>query len=609
MRITYIDGPRLKRALIAAARRLHMYREQLDTINVFPVADGDTGTNMSGTLRALAGGLLRCSDRGLPAVSRTAADAALAGARGNSGTILSQFFYGLTAGIRDRTRIDARDFGAIAREAVEYTYKAVAEPVEGTILTVLRAWSEKLEEASRRTGDFVSLFSEALARARESLQETRRMLPTLRKAKVVDAGALGFVHMIEGIAHFIEKGRIREAEKADDLAADEAPVITAANGEINFRYCTECVVRGENIDHGGLRVELALLGDSLIVAGSPETAKVHLHTDNPGEAFRIAGKYGVLSDQKAEDMRKQFAAAHAPGTEIALVVDSTCDIPPEYLEKPFVHMVPVKVLFGEKSYLDKTALTPRHFYELLRGHSGPPGTTSQPAPGDFEKVFGFLAGHYRHVLYLGIAGALSGTIKSARAALERLPRRDAVHILDGRTLTVGLGLVARRVIRAVEDGAAFPEVLRLAEDLAGRVKMLVTIPTLDALLRSGRLRGAKGLIARLFGLRPLLALDEKGGIVKAAMVRGADAGKRKIMDLLARRLGPGTAAEFAVAHVDSPDAAAWFKAEIEKHFAPAGEVFTLDASPALALHTGFGTVAVAWIAPASPGDAPPAARA
>ncbi|MDZ7794617.1 MAG: DAK2 domain-containing protein [Spirochaetia bacterium] len=205
MQITYLDGPRLKRALIAAGRRVQIYREQLNSINVFPVADSDTGTNMGSTLTAMTRGIIDSSDSSLAAVSRSAADYALSGARGNSGTILSQFFYGLTKGIEDRSRINTRAFSEIVRRAVDYTYEALSEPVEGTILTVLRVWSEKLVETSKKTADFAQLFTESLSYAKEALLDTRRRLPSLRKAKVVDAGALGFVYMIEGIVKFYRK--------------------------------------------------------------------------------------------------------------------------------------------------------------------------------------------------------------------------------------------------------------------------------------------------------------------------------------------------------------------------------------------------------------------
>ncbi len=597
MQITYLDGNRFKRALIAGSRRVQKHREQLNRINVFPVADSDTGTNMGLTLQALIKGIASSEDTSLPVISRSAADAALSGARGNSGTILSQFFYGLTIGIENKKRINTKAFAKIVRDAVDYTYQALAEPVEGTILTVLRIWAEKIIEKSRSTPDFAKLFQETLDSAKTALKQTRSKLPSLRKAKVVDAGALGMVHLIEGIVYFIEGGKIRELEHAVDIEVSESMITAHIEEDLTYRYCTECMIEGRQIEHAALRTKLSAMGDSLIVAGSPTNTKLHIHTDEPGKVLRVAREYGALSDQKIDDMHKQYAAAHDVQTRIAVVIDSACDLPAEVLEKDFVHMVPVKVLFGEETYIDKLALKPSHFYEVLRNRPDVIGTTSQPAPADFQKIFTFLGDHYEHVVYIALSGGLSGTIKSAYSALERLRRSESVHIIDSKNVTIGSGLIARRVIEAVEQGMNLRAVLNLAESLINRTRLLITIPSLEALLRSGRLSRAKGAVASLLKLRPLLTLDSQGKVIKAAMVRGVEKGKDKILSMIRADIGGAAKSDFAIAHVDSVADAKWFKERIEAEFEPQREVFVLDASPALALHTGFGTAAVAYIKP------------
>ncbi len=597
MAITYLDGTRFKRALIAGSRRIELYKAQLNTLNVFPVADSDTGTNMAGTMRALVTGLLSLSDRSLAGVTRKAADAALGGARGNSGTILSQFFYGFTREVGDSTRLTTEAFSRAVQKAVDYTYSALSEPVEGTILTVLRVWGDRVHELSLKTDDFAVLFQDSLDGAKEALRKTRDALPSLRKAKVVDAGALGFVHFVEGIVGFIDRGRIREVEYYSDPELEDTPELSEFSDELTFRYCTECIIEGVEIDHSALRLELSAHGDSLIVAGAPHRAKIHIHTDVPEEVFRLAEGFGTVVDQKVDDMAKQYGAAHSAHSDIALVIDSSCDLPREYLEKEFVHMVPVKVVFGESSYIDKVALTPEHYYEMLRTRTDVIPSTSQPAPGDFEKVFSFLTSHFRHVIFLSLSGALSGTLESARTALARVKGRENVHVFDTRTVTIGSGLIARRVIEQIESGSSVEDIQEMVESLVARTRLLITIPSLEALLRSGRLSKTKGLVARLLGLRPLLTLDERGKVVKAAMVRGAEAGADKIISLLRSRLGDGTETDFAIGHVDAPDTAAWFREQILRHFRPVREVFMQHASPALATHTGFGTVAVAYIGP------------
>jgi len=605
MQIRYLDGIRLKRALIAGSRRVLRFRDQLNKINVFPVADSDTGTNMAGTLRAMIDGIGGSSEQDVSVVSRMAADSALMGARGNSGTILSQFFYGIAEGIGNRARINTRAFSRIVRRAVDHTYEALSEPVEGTILTVLRDWSDRLDDVSRKTSDFAQLFSESLEHAKTSLRETRKKLPSLRKAKVVDAGALGIVHLIEGIVNFIEKGRIREVEQGVGLELIEEPAAAGIEDTVGYRFCTECMIdaagMGRVIDHAALRSRLEKTGDSLIVAGSCERTKIHVHTDDPEEVFRIAGEYGILSQQKVDDMEKQYRAAHAADTETALVVDSACDLPEEILEKCFVHMVPVRVIFGEQSYLDKAALSPARFYELLRSWTDTPGTTSQPATGDFEKTFAFLTAHYKSVVYLGLSEALSGTVASARSALVRIKAKEAVRIIDSKNVTVGAGLIARRAVEWIEAGRPVEAIAAGIEDLVARTRLLITIPSLDALIRSGRLGKTKGLIAELLKLRPLLTIDGQGKVVKAAMVRGAETGKARIIEMIRSRLGEGGKSDFAVAHVDNREIAVWFRKRIEEHFSTDRDIFILDASPALATHTGFGTAAVAYFEPPAAG--------
>lgn len=602
MQITYLDGKRMRRALIAGARQLIKYKDQLNKINVFPVADNDTGTNLAGTMTSMIGGISMNNEQDVSVISRLAADSALTGAQGNSGTILSQFIYGLAEGVKDYSRINARNFSNIVRNAVDHTYAAISSPAEGTILTVLRAWSEKLSELSHKTGDFARLLSDSLVEAKKALKETCKKLPSLRKAKVVDAGAQGFVHIIEGIVAFIQKGTIRDVEQA--LVFDEIEESAGIDVEetITFRFCTECIVEGSAIDHTALRLRLEALGDSLIIAGSSSRTKIHIHSDHPEKVFQILEEYGSLTRQKVDNMEKQYRAAHDEHTDTALVLDSSCDIPADLLDKSFVHLIPIKVLFGEQSYLDKVALSPERYYELLRAPSDKPGTTSQPAPGEFGRTFSFLASHYKDVIYLGLTEALSGTIASARSALEQVAGRDAVQIINTKSVSIGTGLIARRVIEWIEQGRSLSFIQEGIQSLINRVRLLIAIPDLSALLRSGRLGKTKGFIAQLLNLRPLLTLDGQGRIAKIAMARGEAACKYKIIRLMQDKLAEGTKTDFAIAHVDSPDLAEWYKAKIEEHFSSAREIFMLDAAPALATHTGFGSSIVAYLAPAPAGE-------
>ncbi|HZK19435.1 MAG TPA: DegV family protein [Treponemataceae bacterium] len=602
MQIIYLNGIRMRRALIAGARQLIKHKEQLNEINVFPVADNDTGTNLAGTMIAMLNGIGINNEHNVSIMSRLAADSALTGAQGNSGTIVSQFFYGIAEGIKDYSRINVQKFSTIVQKAVNHTYAAISNPAEGTILTVLSAWSEKVTELSTKTSDFAQVFGDSLSAVKKTLKQTCKKIPSLKKAKVVDAGALGFVYIIEGIVDFIQKGKIREVEQGAEFVVGEESEPLVVEETITFNFCTECIIEGCAINHTEIRQRLTKLGDSLIIAGSRQRTKIHVHSDYPEKVFQILEEYGNVTRQKVDNMKKQYRAVHDKTTDIAVVLDSSCDVPAELLDKSFVHLIPLKVLFGGQSYLDKIALSPTRFYELLRAPCKKPATTSQPAPGEFGKNFSFLTSHYNNVIYLGLTEALSGTIGSARSSLEQVVGRDAVHIINTKTISIGTGLIVRRVVEWIEQKKSISFITEGIQSLIKRIRLLIAIPDLSALFRSGRLGKTKGIIAQLCNLRPLLTLNEQGSIAKIAMARGEKACKYKIMSLMQNQLEEGTQSDFAIAHVDSPKLAEWFKSEIEKHFIPLREIFMLDASPALATHTGFGSSVVAYIAPAPAGE-------
>lgn len=595
MQIGYIDGRRFRRALIAGGKRLSEYAEQLNTMNVFPVPDSDTGTNMAGTFASVMQGIGSVEDRSLSAATRAAADAALMGARGNSGAILAQFFYGVADQVRDDMTLTSQRFAEAVDHAVRYAYEAITNPQEGTILTVLKRWGESFREANQRTQDFLQAFQESLASAKHALEETKRTLPALRKAGVVDAGALGFVHVIEGIYLFMTGGSIREVEQADfDTEEIEEPALTSQDGELTFRYCTECLVEGGSLPLQEIRAELAKMGDSLIVAGSPEKARVHVHTDEPEQVFTYLGGFGTVIEPKADDMKKQFYTAHQAHGEVALVVDSACDIPEEYMEKPYLLVAPLKLSIGNESYVDKVGLSPAHFYQLLRAYPETLPRTSQPSALDYQKQYRALLSHYKRVVTVSISGALSGTINAARTGIPDGREAD-VSIIDSKAVTVATGLIVRRLCEAVEAGKSAEEVAELGRSLADRVRLVVAVPQMDFLIKGGRLSLRAGKIIDALGLVALIKLNSRGEAKPFGAAVNFRRGVHRIMRRALRGLPKNRPADVAVAHVDNRERAESVRDYLGKKRRFRLEPFVMDAAPVLATHTGFGTVAIAYI--------------
>lgn len=313
-----IKGKILRDAIISGANNIANNRAQVDALNVFPVPDGDTGTNMSMTIGAAKRELeLLGDDVTVEEVSKTAASALLRGARGNSGVILSLLFRGFSKGLAGKKTAGGKDVAAALELGVESAYKAVMKPTEGTILTVSRAAAQAAKEASEAAGDNIAaLFDTVVAAASDMLDQTPDMLPVLKKAGVVDAGGKGFLIVLEGMASVIKDGVIIPLAGAAASVAGQTAVVTSFfedehgfEGEITFTYCTEFIILRDDEDKSPLtlRAYLETIGDCVVVVDDEEIIKVHLHTDNPGNALQHALNYGMLSKIKIENMREQFA--------------------------------------------------------------------------------------------------------------------------------------------------------------------------------------------------------------------------------------------------------------------------------------------------------------
>ena len=302
-----INGADLRRMIISAAASIEIHKQQLNDLNVFPVPDGDTGTNMSMTINAAASDLRKVEDPNADKAAKTAASAMLRGARGNSGVILSLLFRGISKRLKGVNEVDGTTWAEALQEGVDAAYKAVMKPAEGTILTVARLAAAKAAEAARENNFIEFVHEAALAEAKVALASTTDMNPVLKKANVVDAGGKGWVFALEAMLSSLQgndvivpegmtAGETKEAANFDDFDTDE----------ITFTYCTEFIIQRENdLDPEKLRDFLSSLGDSLVLVDDEEIIKVHVHTNDPGKALHEAIEYGSFVTVKIENMRLQ----------------------------------------------------------------------------------------------------------------------------------------------------------------------------------------------------------------------------------------------------------------------------------------------------------------
>ncbi|MBM3296245.1 MAG: DegV family EDD domain-containing protein [Candidatus Aminicenantes bacterium] len=587
MKIRYLDGRRLHAAFLAGGEAVIQDRETLNRINVFPVPDADTGNNLASTMRSIS--LTTKPGRTLRETLRSIADAALMGARGNSGLIFAQFVQGISREAPDEPSFTTRSFGELAPRAVRHVQSSILNPVEGTMLTVMRDWAESLFHFRTRTSDFSELIHHSLEVARRSLRDTPKKLQVLARARVVDAGAKGFVDFVEGIHDFIRSGRLRRLVR-EAGETDAAPAkVHSFKEKADRRYCAEAILTGDGLDLERIRERLRAYGGSAIVAGSEEKARFHVHTDRPAELFFEMKDLGALGQVKVDDMKRQFQAAHARRSGTALVTDSACDLPPGFLEEHQVHLLPFTLSFGDTHFLDKLTITPEHFYRLLLSRPEHP-TTSLPSPALARETLSFLAEHYDSVLVFSVSSGLSGSFEAVSKAAAEAGRGKA-RVVDTRTLSAAQGLIVMRAAEAAAAGAAAEDIARLAEEWRGRTRILVDVQTLRYMVRGGRVSPLKGLAARLLNLKPIVTLDENGKAAAWGKSFGRRANMDKIIRAAAEAAAGGTLWRYAVVHaLNRPRAEEYARRLTGLLGRP--PAFIQDIAPVIGVHNGIGAVAV-----------------
>jgi len=563
-------------------------RDELNRINVFPVPDGDTGTNMCLTLRAVAGALRDLGDGGtplpLPYVAETMAQASVRGARGNSGMMLSQFLIGFREGIGQRLRASASDLAAAIALGFERLRASLDEPLEGTILTVAR---EAADEAGRARGesDLRVFMSRIVNRADAALQRTPELLAALKSAGVVDAGAKGFVRLLEGVKRLIEEGHVAQGAVDRLSASSSAAAQTEVEADRDYRYCTELMVRSPSLpDPAAVRTALRPHGGSIVVLATGDLLKAHLHTDAPDAVFQLASTWGTLDSTKADDMRAQHQALQTR-RPIAFVTDTASDLPDELALQYDIGLVPTQLIVEERSYRDRLELTSGEFFRRLR--AGLDASTSQPAPQAFTDAYQDATRAADHVIAIILSSALSGTFANAEAAARRFdPAR--VTVLDSRSATLGEGLLVVRGVELAAAGWQPAAIVRELQRVRAQSGGFFTVDNFERLVRSGRVGRGRAWLGTKLNLKPVMALTMEGKIEPVGRVRGRSAARQRILELLDRALTPRPRAlRLGIAHGDIPEFAEALRAELVARYRPM-QCLVSPVTPVIAAHAGIG---------------------
>ena len=578
MPIEYLDGRRFSQVVVAGADWVRHTREHINRINVFPVADGDTGTNMALSLSATAASIRGLEERSLGAVAKQAAEASILGAKGNSGVIMAHWFLGLSQAFGSRPRAGAGDVASAMSSATDAVYQAIENPVEGTIVTVMKAISECGRTIATNDRDLGSLLDGVLAAGNDALSRTPRQLAVLQQANVVDAGAQGYVNFLEGARRVI-RGESSPAPSETGGAARAADPWTESDhdaihsgAEITERYCTEIVVRGKRFRAEPLKRRFRPLGSSLLVVTTGDVFKLHVHTNRPDEVVRIAAKLGTVEERKVDDMLRQreertAKQVHAlvphdrqPAT-VAVACDSTADLPQSVRREHGIEIAPLQVLFGDAVYRDQVDLSTEDFYRKL-DHAPHHPTTSQPPPREFVDALDRIRPD-REAVVVTISSALSGTYRSAihGAQLVSHPR---VEVFDSLSASTGLGMMTLNAARLAGDGASMDEILHWLARWREDTGLVFSLPTLEYLRRGGRIGAAKSLLGGLLGLQPILTFKE-GRVEPLARARGTAEAFHRVAAAVEARVPAGSRVRIGLIEIGQCDPIDELKVRLDRH--------------------------------------------
>ena len=596
--VTEIKTEDFKKMMVAASKKIVIHQEEINKINVFPVADKDTGYNLAATLLGIEGTISPKNYKSIRELTEDMKTSAMINARGNAGMICTGYFIEVLDRIKHLESIDAFHLALAMKRGIKAARDSIAEPVDGTILDVIKSAGETAYDTAKikKEKNIIKVLEEAYKTSEVALKETKEKLPVLKENDVVDAGALGFLRILEA---WIEN--LKGIETASRMEVVSPIVSPETVEELKFRY--EIVFsfkKNEGTEIAKIKDELSFMGDSLEMIEANNIVKIHIHTNEPDI---IKDKFKNLPEFKSriEDMglagdESKNSSFTSPRRPLGLVVDEVADLPKEILEKYHIEEVSFTTRFPDGEIVkSREEIYPKMREALKSGRPLP--TTSAPTFKDFLSTYQRALENFEKILVITVSSKLSGTYSSARIArsIFKKPTKLNVYVFDCNTAEVGEGLVAIRAGELISQGKTTEEIVEYLKDFCPKVTLVACINDFRYVVRGGRFRLPKLFIKpasfiQKMGIRLLVGL--KAGKVKFF---GASLGKdvARILSEEIDRQRKGKKIRVAIAHADSKRVAENLKSDLEKK--PGVEVsFVSPVSPVVGTHTGPGAILVAF---------------
>lgn len=579
-------------SIINGAKKVINNQQYLNDINVFPVKDHDTGSNLSSMMKSI---IYQAQEyKNINATLNSIAEAALIGARGNSGIIFAQYFAGFAQALQKSSRVDYESVAMAFQQATNQATLAIDHPVKGTIITTMEVWSEALQISLKESSSFKDRILNCFKKLEIALENTVNQSKVLNMEHVVDSGAKGFTLFIEGLIDYLFYDQIIDEQKIIDqsIIFKEKKDLKNNLEPIKNRYCTEALLVAQGLNIQQLKKYLINFGDSLVIGSTNDYYRIHIHCNNPKIVFDYLSKKGELIFQKVDDMLLQANITCHRKADIALVTDSVADLPKQYLNDQQINIINLPLLADNLVYFDKLTVNNQEIFKLNKANNSV--SSSLPNPKNFQKLIEFLLENYHDIFIITVASELSGTYNCLKNVIKDYQDQANICLIDSCANCNAEGLLVKYCAELISLGYDFVTIEKMVKDKIKKTKILVQINGLESMVNSGRLNIHLAKFAQKVNLRPLVSLNEQGKGCLYNISFSNLHNDQVIMKVLKKLKKANRLKEYSIVHVNNEQAAKHLAIKLTNSLQQA-PTYIMPTSSIIALKAGDKCVAVAYM--------------
>lgn len=573
---------------LTGAKAVISNEEHLNLINVFPIKDNDTGSNLASLMNEI---LTKSTlEHTLKDTLNSISNAALIGSKGNSGLIFSQFFYGLSIDVND-DELDLEKLVLSLENGYNYAYESIENPVEGTIITLMRKWVLTLKSFLPHKTDIKESLMSSNKALKKALKQTKDELLVLKKNDVVDAGAKAFTIFVDGFVNSVTNNEEKIKQLKPIIKNDLDHKQFSNLDEITNRYCTEVLIK-TNLDKFAINSLVKKFGNSLVIGKSSNYYKIHIHTNDPSGFVSEVKNFAAIYETKIEDMVNQYNLNNKKQAKIGIITDSIADLPREITENNNIQVLPISIKAGDMYYFDGLTVNNNTIIEIVNSSNELPKTASPNLVSVIEMLKN-LKKYYEKLIILTVSSKMSSTYNVFNTAVKRLDSKDII-IIDTLQNSTAQGLLVLKASKLALEDESFLNIIDKIKASIKRTKILVHVDSLDNMVKGGRIKKGLNIFAKIVRLKPIVSINEAGEGIVYKLSIGSKHNLKRILKHLKKVHNKEGIKTYAISHVNNLALAEKLKTEIIKQI-KIKPAYITDTSSVIALNAGNKAVAVAYI--------------